>query len=71
MYRCYAVLSTLRYIHGWSLKPLIVFSLVPCIILSCIMQWVIPGLVPLIGLAWDCGAVTTGPVTGADSSLHQ
>ncbi|PNH01042.1 hypothetical protein TSOC_013096, partial [Tetrabaena socialis] len=27
------------------------------------MQWGNPDLAPLLGLAWDCGAVTTGPVT--------
>ena len=27
------------------------------------MKWGNPHLSPLIGLAWDCGAVTTGPVT--------
>jgi hypothetical protein len=27
------------------------------------MNWGHPELAPLIGLAWDCGAVTTGPVT--------
>eukprot|EP00889_Picochlorum_renovo_P001068 jgi/Picre1/28098/NNA_003505.t1 len=27
------------------------------------MQWGNPDLAPLIGLSWDCGAVTTGPVT--------
>ena len=27
------------------------------------MKWGNPELAPLIGLAWDCGAVTTGPVT--------
>lgn len=27
------------------------------------MKWGNTELAPLIGLAWDCGAVTTGPVT--------
>jgi hypothetical protein len=27
------------------------------------MKWGNEELAPLIGLAWDCGAVTTGPVT--------
>jgi len=58
-----AVLGTLRFIRGWPLKPLIALTLTPTIILACYMQWGDPNLVPLLGLAWDCGGVTTGPVT--------
>ena len=58
-----AVLGTLRFIKGWPLKPLIALTLTPTIILACYMQWGDPNLVPLLGLAWDCGGVTTGPVT--------
>ncbi|KXZ45044.1 hypothetical protein GPECTOR_59g652 [Gonium pectorale] len=58
-----AVVGTLRFIKGWSLKPIIYGSLVPTIALACYMQWGNPDLAPLLGLAWDCGAVTTGPVT--------
>ncbi len=57
-----AVLGTLRFIYGWSLKPLIFLSLVP--LLSLTVYCALDGeLVTVIGLAWDCGAVTTGPVT--------
>ena len=35
----------------------------PTIGCACYMKWGNPELAPLIGLAWDCGAVTTGPVT--------
>lgn len=37
----------------------------PCVFpipLDC-RQWGNPDLAPLLGLAWDCGGVTTGPVT--------
>ena len=58
-----AVVGTLRFVKGWSLKPLIIAGLVPTIILSAYMKWVEPRLDSIIYLAWDCGAVTTGPVT--------
>lgn len=57
-----AVLGTLRFLNGWSLKPLIFAVLVPTVALT---GWAMldPDLGSLLGLAWDCGAVTTGPVT--------
>lgn len=58
-----AVIGTLRFIKNWSLKPLIYMTLAPTVGLACYMQWGNPDLAPLIGLSWDCGAVTTGPVT--------
>ena len=57
-----AVLGTLRFIYGWSLKPLIYITLVPALGLS-IYASTDPELQKILGLAWDCGAVTTGPVT--------
>ena len=80
-----AVLGTVRFLRGWSLKPLIFISLTPTLILS-IIAFFDPELTKIVGLAWDRGAVTTGPVTvplvlalgigvasaagkGADSSL--
>ena len=58
-----AVIGTLRFIKDWSLKPLIYITLAPTVGLACYMQWGNTNLAPLIGLSWDCGAVTTGPVT--------
>ncbi|KAG2443239.1 hypothetical protein HYH02_009312 [Chlamydomonas schloesseri] len=58
-----AVVGTLRFVKGWPLKPIIYASLIPTIGLACYMQWGNPDLAPLLGLAWDCGGVTTGPVT--------
>ncbi|NKB36538.1 MAG: DUF1538 domain-containing protein [Gammaproteobacteria bacterium] len=57
-----AVLGTLRFLYGWSLKPLVYLTLVPTIALTIYFQS-IPELSTILGLAWDCGAVTTGPVT--------
>jgi len=57
-----AVLGTLRFIYGWSLKPMIYASLVPVLALT-IYSAFNPHLQNIIGLAWDSGAVTTGPVT--------
>jgi hypothetical protein len=57
-----AVLGTIRFLHGWSLKPLIYATILPTLILTgyVLMD---PDLIQILGLAWDCGAVTTGPVT--------
>ena len=80
-----AVLGTVRFLRGWSLKPMIFLSLAPTLALS-LLAFMDPELSKIVGLAWDCGAVTTGPVTvplvlalgigvasaagkGADSSL--
>ncbi len=57
-----AVIGTIRFIRGWSLKPLIYLALAPTIALT-IYAWMNPDLRTILGLAWDCGAVTTGPVT--------
>jgi hypothetical protein len=57
-----AVLGTLRFVYNWSLKPLIYFSVVPTLVLT-ILATFNTKMSQVIGLAWDCGAVTTGPVT--------
>ena len=57
-----AVLGTLRFLYDWSLKPLIYITLVPTIALTLFISGD-PDLSKMLGLAWDCGAVTTGPVT--------
>jgi hypothetical protein len=57
-----AVVGTLRFLYGWSLKPLIYASLVPVIGLT-LYASADPELATVLGLAWDAGAVTTGPVT--------
>jgi hypothetical protein len=57
-----AVLGTLRFLYGWSLKPLIYVSLVAVVGLT-VAGASDPELAKVLGLAWDTGAVTTGPVT--------
>jgi hypothetical protein len=57
-----AVLGTLRFVHGWSLKPLVFVTLVPTLGVTAFLMGD-PELRPLLGLAWDSGAITTGPVT--------
>ncbi len=56
------VLGTLRLLYDWSLKPFIMGTLTPALLL---MIWLMQDdeLAKVLGLAWDCGAVTTGPVT--------
>lgn len=56
------LLGVLRFLYGWSLK-LFIIPLV--LLLSGLTIWAHfnETLFPIIGLAWDCGAVTTGPVT--------
>ncbi len=57
-----AVIGTLRFLYDWSLKPLIYIGLVPVTLMTgyCALD---ENLRTMVGLAWDCGAVTTGPVT--------
>ena len=57
-----AVIGTLRFMYGWSLKPLIYLTLAPVLGLSFYVA-ADPNLSTALGLAWDTGAVTTGPVT--------
>ena len=56
------LVGILMFIHGWSLKKLIYFSLTPTLLLTA-YAFSDERLSQVIGLAWDCGAVTTGPVT--------
>tara|TARA_B100000315_G_scaffold106854_1_gene98014 strand:+ start:3818 stop:5557 length:1740 start_codon:yes stop_codon:yes gene_type:complete len=57
-----AVLGTMRFLNGWSLKPMVYLSLAPAIGLTLYCAFN-PELSKILGLAWDCGAVTTGPIT--------
>jgi len=57
-----AVVGTLRFINGWSLKPLIFITVFPTLALTFYLMRD-PDLHKVLGLAWDCGAITTGPVT--------
>jgi hypothetical protein len=55
-------LGIFRFFLGWSLKMLIL-PLVTLLLCLTLYAYSDPLLSPVIGLAWDCGAVTTGPVT--------
>ncbi len=57
-----AMLGTLRLLRGWSLKPLLYAALLPTLLLTLAFSFH-PDLRQILGLAWDGGAVTTGPVT--------
>jgi hypothetical protein len=57
-----AAIGTMRFLYGWSLKPLIYASMLPVLGLT-VFAALDPELQKILGLAWDCGAVTTGPVT--------
>lgn len=56
------VSGMLRFIYGWSLKPFL-FTLVPLLLGISVLAALEPNLIFMTGLAWDCGGVTTGPVT--------
>ena len=56
------LIGVLRFFYGWSLKLLIIPTVSSLLGLS----WYFNRneiLQAVLGLAWDCGAVTTGPVT--------
>jgi len=59
---CAVVAGMLRSMFGWQLKTMVLLIVPPTLALTawCARQ---PELVPVIGLAWDCGGITTGPVT--------
>ena len=56
------LLGVLRFYRNWSLK-ILVLPIVTLLIVLTLFANTIPQLQAVLGLAWDCGAVTTGPVT--------
>ena len=56
------VFGMLRFLYHWSLKPFL-YILVSLLTVVTIWGYFQPNILHLTGLAWDCGAVTTGPVT--------
>lgn len=56
------LLGVLRFYRNWSLKLLILPMVILLIALTLVANFN-PHLNAILGLAWDCGAVTTGPVT--------
>jgi hypothetical protein len=59
------LLGVLRFYKGWSLKPFIFGGVGILTVLTLYFQLGPDSEVlnTVLGLAWDCGAVTTGPVT--------
>lgn len=55
-------LGMLRTMFAWRLKTLVLLIVPPTLALT-VWSAQQPDLAAIIGLAWDCGAVTTGPVT--------
>lgn len=59
---CAVLLGVLRFYRNWSLKLFIIPSVAVLTALTLTANS-IPDMQAILGLAWDCGAVTTGPVT--------
>lgn len=59
---CAVMLGILRFFYAWPLKYLVIPVVLLLLGLSLFFSQ-IPELNDVLGLAWDCGAVTTGPVT--------
>ena len=57
------LLGVLRFYKGWSLKPFIYVGVLVLSTFTLYFQFSDDRLQHVLGLAWDCGAVTTGPVT--------
>ena len=56
------VAGMMRFMKSVSLKPFI-FATIPLLIIFTVFGIFDPNILYITGLAWDCGAVTTGPVT--------
>jgi len=56
------LLGVLRFYRNWSLK-LLILPIVALLLILTLIANADPQLKAVLGLAWDCGAVTTGPVT--------
>lgn len=55
-------LGMCRFYYNWSIKP-IIFIFIPLLLVLSVVASFNGNLSKIIGLAWDCGAVTTGAVT--------
>lgn len=53
----------LRFMYNWSLKPFIYLLVGGLSVVTFLLCTGSDNFLHLAGLAWDCGAVTTGPVT--------
>mmetsp|Transcript_5545 Transcript_5545/g.14746 ORF Transcript_5545/g.14746 Transcript_5545/m.14746 type:complete len:601 (-) Transcript_5545:53-1855(-) len=57
-----SALGLARLQYRWSMKPLIFSIVVPLLVLTAIC-WRSEVLTGIVGISWDCGAITTGPAT--------
>lgn len=57
-----AMLGMMMFLKSWSLKGPIYVLMGSALLLTALIAQD-PDLASVVGLAWDCGAVTTGPVT--------
>jgi hypothetical protein len=55
-------LGLMRFMFAWRLKSLVLVIVPVCLALT-VHAASRPDLAHVIGLAWDCGGITTGPVT--------
>lgn len=55
-----AVVGALRFRYRWSMLSVILVSVLPTMALSAYLQWGGAALERNVGMAWDCGAMTTG-----------
>ena len=56
------VIGIMRFFYNWPLKYIVICTVVSLLAVSAYCSQ-IDDLNDILGLAWDCGAVTTGPVT--------
>jgi hypothetical protein len=56
------MVGMLRFFYGWQMKRLVILTLLPCMAIT-VFAGLDPDLAPIVALAWDCGGITTGPVT--------
>ncbi len=56
------LIGVFRFLRGWSLKPFL-FSVIPALLGVSWLAARDPRTAAIIGLAWDSGGITTGPVT--------
>eukprot|EP01138_Halocafeteria_seosinensis_P012414 gb/GECG01012684.1/.p1 GENE.gb/GECG01012684.1/~~gb/GECG01012684.1/.p1 ORF type:complete len:984 (+),score=112.22 gb/GECG01012684.1/:1-2952(+) len=54
-----------RMLTNRPLLPQVYIVFIPTIVLAMYMMWGDEDLRPVIGLAWDSGAITTGPITAS------
>ncbi|OGJ89499.1 MAG: hypothetical protein A2487_06325 [Candidatus Raymondbacteria bacterium RifOxyC12_full_50_8] len=59
---CAVMFGMLRFMYNWSLKPFLFIGMA-ILIPASLYGLFEPNILYLSGVAWDCGAVTTGPVT--------